>query len=149
MHLSSLRIPPRRPPPGDPQGPLWGSPRGSQGVRQGYPEVYPRESTGGPRGEPVELGGTPGSSGATPGIRSLTFFGYGQLAQIDLLTPAPGSLRISPRPQMEGGRLGEGLGRVFIWFYIGKHSQNIAKFNPNESPKSVRSLLIWGGEVVD
>ena len=47
---------------------------------------------------------------------------YSRVAQSDLPTPAPGSLRISPRPQMEGGRLGEGRGKVFMGFYIGKPS---------------------------
>ena len=48
-----------------------------------------------------------------------------------------GSLRISPRPQMEGGRLGEDPGRVFSGFHIRKHSQNIAKIDPNQGEKSV------------
>ena len=37
-------------------------------------------------------------------------------AQSDLPTPAAGSLRISPRPQMEGGMLREVRGRVPMWF---------------------------------
>ena len=44
---------------------------------------------------------------------------YSRVAHSDLPTPAPGSLRISPRPQMEGGRLGEGLGKVFMGFTLG------------------------------
>ena len=63
---------------------------------------------------------------------------YSRVAQSDLPTPAPGSLRISPWPQMEGGRSGEGPGKVFIGFYIRKPSQNIAKIGPNESPKSAK-----------
>ena len=62
---------------------------------------------------------------------------YSRVAQSDLPTPAPGSLRISPRPQMEGGRLGEVRGKVFMGFYIRKHSQNIAKFGPNQGQQSV------------
>ena len=63
---------------------------------------------------------------------------YSRVAQSDLPTPAPGSLRIPPRPQMEGGRLGEGPGRVFTGFYIGKHSQNIANISPIQFPKLVK-----------
>ena len=62
---------------------------------------------------------------------------YSRVAQSDLPTPAPGSLRISPRPQMEGGRLGEGPGKVFMGFYIRKHSQNIANIGSNKGPNSV------------
>ena len=63
---------------------------------------------------------------------------YSRVAQSDLPTPAPGSLRISARPPLEGGRLGEGPGKVFIRFYIRKHSQNIAKINPNQSQNSIK-----------
>jgi hypothetical protein len=41
-----------------------------------------------------------------------TIFAYSRVAQSDLSTPAPGSLRISPWPQMEGGRSGEGFYKV-------------------------------------
>ena len=39
--------------------------------------------------------------------------------------------------RMEGGMLGEGLGTVFISFFIRKHSQNIAQFGLNQTPKLV------------
>ena len=63
---------------------------------------------------------------------------YSRVAQSDLATPAPGSLRISARPQMEGGRLWEALGKVFMMFYMRKHSQNIARFGPNQGQQSVK-----------
>ena len=37
-----------------------------------------------------------------------------------------------------GGKVGEGLGKVFMGFYIRKHSQNITKFGPNHGPKTVK-----------
>ena len=48
---------------------------------------------------------------------------YSRVSQSDLPTPAPGFLRISPRPQMEWGRLGEGAGEVFTRFTKGTTSE--------------------------
>ena len=62
---------------------------------------------------------------------------YSRVAQSDLPTPTPGSLRILPRPQIEGGRLRKGPGKVLMGFHIRKHNQNIAKIGPNQNPKSV------------
>ena len=75
---------------------------------------------------------------------------YSRVAQSHLPTPAPGCLRISARPQMEGGRLGEGPGKVFMGFYIRKHSQNIANIGANHCQKSVKiSGKLWKSGLVD
>ena len=114
------------PPPGDPPGESPG------GIPQGIPrgDLLGDPIGGSPWGIPQ---GSPGRSpGDTPGV-SGDF--YSRVAQSDLPTPAPGSLRISPRPQMEGGRLGEGPGKVFMGFYIIRTPiQNIAKIVPNQTP---------------
>jgi hypothetical protein len=68
---------------------------------------------------------------AVPGVSM-----YGRVAQSDLPTPAPGSVRISLRPQMDGGRLREGRGKVFIRFHIRKRSQNIAKIKQQNATQS-------------
>ena len=58
---------------------------------------------------------------------------YSRVSHIDLPTSAPGSLRISPRPQMEGGRLGEGRGKVLWEFYIRKLTKHMAQIRRNQS----------------
>ena len=77
---------------------------------------------------------------------------YSRVAQSDLLTPPPGSLRISPQPQMEGGRLREGRERIPMEFDKWKPNQNIAKINPNRpkiESKSVECMEIRpGGSLV-
>ena len=92
---------------------------GALGMSQGTSERWLRTALGGPSQE-------------------LSVAEYSRVAQSDLRTPTPGSLRISPRPQMDGRRLGKGPRRVFVRFYIRKHSQNIAKINPNQSQKTVK-----------
>ena len=81
-----------------------------------------------------------GSGGVCLGLVGSGGVWYGCVAQSDLPTPAPGSLRISPRPQMGGGRLREFRGTVSTGFYIWKPTQSIAKINRNHNPKSVQTL---------
>jgi hypothetical protein len=75
---------------------------------------------------------------------------YSRVAQSDPPTPPPGSLRISPWPQMEGGRSGEGPGRVSVVFYIEKHRQNKANIDPNQGTKSVQiNRKLWKSGLAD
>ena len=62
---------------------------------------------------------------------------YSRASQSDLPTPAPGSLRISPRPQMEGGRSRVVGGKVFLGYRIGKPNQNTGELGPIQCQQSV------------